>query len=133
VHGQLKDRVHNNFERNAWYQSQKFSIAWVWTCPKEHSWLNARQFSVVAHTYFGVRQEYLRGLEGKSIQQKAGGGKDDIISVCNPFGENLVNATLPGTGWTYHHDEINNQIHKIVRQSGMVYQVEVEYYVIRKL
>ena len=45
----------------------------------------------------------------------------------------MVKATLPCLGWTYHHDEINKQMHKIVRQSGMGSQVEVEDYFIRKL
>ena len=83
--------------------------------------------------YFGVRQECLRRLEGHTIQQKAGGGKDDIISECDPFGENLITAILPRSGWTYHQDEINNQAHQIIRQSGMVSQVKVKDYFIRKL
>jgi hypothetical protein len=45
----------------------------------------------------------------------------------------LVKVTLPESGWTYHHDEINNQVHKIIRQSGMISQIEVEDYFIRKL
>jgi hypothetical protein len=86
VYGRLKDGIHNNFERKALYQSYKFNNAWVWTCLKEHNKLNARQFPVVAQTYFGVRQECLQGLEGLTIQQKAGGGKDDILSECDPYG-----------------------------------------------
>ena len=82
--------------------------------------LNEKQFPVVAQTYFGVRQKCLRGLEGQTIQQKYGGGKEDIISTCDPYGENLVKATLPRSGWTYYHDEINCQIHMIIRQTCMV-------------
>ena len=40
---------------------------------------------------------------------------------------------MPRSGWTKHHDEINNQVHKIIWQSGMASQVEVEDYFIRKL
>ena len=47
--------------------------------------------------------------------------------------ENLVKAKLPGSGWTYHYDEINSQIHRIIRQSGMVNQLEIEDYFIRKV
>ena len=124
---------HNNFKRNAWYQSYKFNIAWVWTCPKEHIRLNARHFPVVTQTYFGVKQECLRGLEGPTIQQKTGGGIDDIVVECDPYGENLVKATLHGSRWTCHHDEINGEIHRIIRQSGTVSQIEIEDYFIRKL
>jgi len=115
VHGWLKDKIHIKFERKAWYYSGKFRSAWVWACPKEHTNLNARQFVVVAQTYFGFRQECLRGLEGHTIQQKAGGGKDDTISEYDPLGENLFKATLPRSRWTYHHDEINNHGHNIIR------------------
>ena len=45
----------------------------------------------------------------------------------------MVKATLPGSRWTYHHDEINNQVHKIIRQTGMDSQIEVEDHFIRKL
>ncbi len=109
------------------------SGVWVCTCPKEYCRLNARQFPVVAQTYLGVRQECLRGLEGLDIQQKWGGGRYDRIITCDPFGENLAKATLPGARWTYHHDEVNQQIHRMVRQSGMVSQMEIEDYFIRKL
>ena len=33
----------------------------------------------------------------------------------------------------YHHDQINNQLHKIFRQSGMSSTMEIEDYFIRKL
>ena len=120
VHRQLKDMAHDNFEKKAWFQSSRFSSVWIWTRPKEHNKLNDKQFPVVAQTYFCVRKECLRGLEGQNIQRKSGGGREDRISTCHPYGENLVKATLPGSDWTYHHDEMNCQIHKIIRQSGMV-------------
>jgi hypothetical protein len=72
-------------------------------------------------------------MEGQTIQQKSGGGREDRISTCDPFGENLVKATLLGSGWTYYHNEINSQIHMIIRQKGMVSQLEIEDYFIRKL
>jgi hypothetical protein len=37
--------------------------------------LNQRQIQVVAQNYFGVAQECLKGLIGKTIQQKSGGGR----------------------------------------------------------
>ena len=80
-----------------------------------------------------MRQEYLRGQEGQDIHQKLEGVRDDKIVTCDPYGENLARAVLPGSGWTYHHDEINLQIHRIVRQSGMVSQMEIEDYFVRKL
>ena len=49
------------------------------------------------------------------------------------YGENLVKATLPGGGWTYHHNGINLQIHNIFRQSGMCNDMEVKDYFLRKL
>ncbi len=33
----------------------------------------------------------------------------------------------------YHHDGINLQLHRIFRQSGMVSDMEVEYFFLRKL
>jgi hypothetical protein len=56
-----------------------------------------------------------------------------MISTCNPFGGNLVKATLLGSGWTYHHEEINNEIHGIIKQYGKVSQLEIEDCFIRKL
>jgi hypothetical protein len=47
--------------------------------------------------------------------RKSGGGREGMISTYDPFGKNLVNATLLGSGWTYHHEEINNKIHKIIK------------------
>ena len=91
------------------------------------------QFPVVAQMYFGVRQECLRGLEGLDIQHMSGEGRDDMKMTCDPFGENLVKATLPGARWTYHHDEVNQQIQKMVRQSRMVSQMKIEDFFIRKM
>ena len=61
------------------------------------------------------------------------GGRDVKISTCDLLGENLVKAVLPGLGWTYHHDEINQQILRIIRPSGIVSQLEIENYFICKL
>ena len=103
------------------------------SCPKEHSVLNARQFPIVAQTYFGVAQECLEGMVGQKILQKLGrGGRSQRETICDAFGENLVKATLPG-GWTYHHDGINVQLHRIFRQAGMTIDMEVEDSFLRKL
>ena len=45
----------------------------------------------------------------------------------------MVKATLPRRGWTYHHNGINLQLHKIFRHSGMCSDMEVEDYFLRKL
>ena len=71
VNEHMKDKEHENFGRKAWLQSDRNIIAWVTTCPKEHSPLNARQFPVVCQTYFGVPQTCLEGLEGQPILQQA--------------------------------------------------------------
>ncbi len=81
----LQERHNNNFERKAWYQSDGSSGVWVLTCPQEYWRLNAGQFPVVAHTYFGVSHECLRGLEGLDIQLKSGGGREDTIITCDPL------------------------------------------------
>jgi len=75
----------------------------------------------------------LAGLGGAFDPAKPGGDREDRISTCDPLGENLVKATLPGSVWTDHHDEINNQIHRISRQSGMVSKLEIEDYLTRKV
>ena len=57
-----------------------------------------------------------------------------MIITCDPYGENLVKAVLPRSRWMYHHDETNQQIHMIVKQSSMVSQMmETEDYFVRKL
>ncbi len=43
-------------------------------------------------------------MVGQQIRQKAGGGKHDKLARCDPYGENLAKATLPGSGRTYRHD-----------------------------
>jgi hypothetical protein len=98
VFRQLKNKSHDNFERKAWYKSDKFNNVWIWTCPKEHNWLNARRFPVVEHTYYGVIQEGLRGLEGGSTKVMRWEIREDTTSTCDPFGENLVKANLHGSG-----------------------------------
>ena len=50
----MKGKEHNDFGRKALLQSDSNSNAWETTCPNEHSSLNAGQFPVVCHTYFGV-------------------------------------------------------------------------------
>ena len=109
------------------------SNTWVTTCPKEYNALNARQFPVVAQTYFGVGQSCLVGLVGQMTRQKAGRGKTVRETECDAFGENMVKVTLPGAGCTLHHDAINLQIHRVARKSGMVSTMEVEESFLRKL
>jgi len=54
-------------------------------------------------------------------------------TLCDPYGENLVKATLPGGGSTCHHNGINLQLHRIFRQSGMTRDMEDENYFLRKV
>ncbi len=130
----MKGKPHDDFWRKAWIQSDKNSSAWVTTCPKEHSALNAHQYPVQAQTYFVVPQKCLEDMKGQPILQKSGRrGRHNRKTECDVFGENLVKATLSGGGWTYHHNGINLQLHRIFRQSGMVSDMEVEDYFLRKL
>ena len=73
------------------------------------------------------------GLVRQKIKQKAGIGKAMRETECDAYGENLVKATLPGAGWTLHHDAINLQVHRVATQSGMIGTMEVEDYFLRKL
>ncbi len=68
----MKEMEHNEFQRKAWMQIDMSSSAWITACPKEHIALTARQFSIVAQTYFGVAQRCLEGLVGQPILQKSG-------------------------------------------------------------
>ncbi len=73
-------------------------------------------------------------MVGQPILQKSGRrGRQQRETRCDAYGENLVNATLPGGGWMYHHDGINLHLHKILRQSGMTNDLEIEDYFLRKL
>jgi len=130
---EICQRDQSDFGRKAWMQSDKSSSTWLTLCPKEHNGLNARQFPVVVQTYFGIRQQFLTGLVGQYIRQKAGGGRKDRETECDAYGENLVKATLPGAGWTLHHDAVNIQVHRLARQTGMVSNMEVEDLFLRKL
>jgi hypothetical protein len=88
----------------------------------------------MAQTYFGVPQQCLEGVVGQTILQKSGRrGRQQRETLCDPYGENLVKATLPGGGWTYHHNGINLQLHRIFGQSGMTSDMEVEDYFLKKL
>jgi len=130
----MRAMEHTEFQRKAWMQTNRSSSAWVTTCPKEHNALNARQFPAVAQTYFGVAHPCLEGVVGQAILQKSGRrGKQLRQIVCDPYGENLVKATLPGGGWTYHHNGINLQLHRSFRQSCMTSDMEVEDYFLRKV
>jgi hypothetical protein len=95
---EIRKRYHKDFGRKAWIHADKMSNTWVTTGPKEHNALNARQFPVVAQTYFGVGQTCVFGLVGQKIRQKAGRGMSVRETECDVFGENLVKATLPGAG-----------------------------------
>ena len=55
INNEIRRRDHTDFGRKAWRQVDSMSNTWVTTCPKEHIALNAKQFPVVAKTYFGVR------------------------------------------------------------------------------
>jgi hypothetical protein len=130
----MKGKHHEDFVRKAWMQSNRNNNAWVTACPKEHSSLNAGQFPVVCQTYFGVSHTCSEGLGGHPILQKSGRkGRSNRETECDAYGENLVKATLPGEGWTYHHNGINLQLRRIFKQSGMVSDVEVGDYCLRKL
>ena len=61
---QMKELGHSEFQRKAWMQIDMSSSAWLTACPKEHNALNARQFPMMAQTYFGVPQQCLEGVVG---------------------------------------------------------------------
>jgi hypothetical protein len=42
------------------------------------------------------------------------------------YGENLIEAVLHGSGWTYHHDELILQVKKIAKHPGMTSDMDVE-------
>ena len=123
----------SHFSKVTSHNINNYVAIYSWTCPKEYCRLNVLQFPEVAQTYFGVRQECLRGLEGLEIHHKSKGGREDRIITCDPYGVNLIKATIRGAWWTYHHDEVNKQIHRIVKQLGMVNQLEIEDYFVHKL
>ena len=76
----------------------------------------------------------MEGLQGHPILPKSGRkGRRNRETECDEYGEKLVKATLPGGGWTYHHNGINLQLHKIFSHSGMCNDMEVEDYFLRKL
>jgi len=56
-----------------------------------------------------------------------------LVDPYGDFGESLVKAVLPRSGWTHNHHEIIRRIHMIIKQSFMASQMEVEDYFIRKL
>ncbi len=56
-----------------------------------------------------------------------------MLTKCDPYGENLAKAVLPGSGWTYHHDAINVKIHKLAKQTALNNESEITYYFMRKL
>ena len=95
--------------------------------PEEAQSAQRENFVFVDQTYFKVEQEFLKGFMGLSIHQKAR-RREDTIVICNAYGESLIKATFPGSGWTYYHDKINKKKHKIIRRSEMVNQMEIEYY-----
>ncbi len=119
----MRGKQHDDFGRKAWMHCDMSSSAWVASCPKEHSSPNKSQFPTVYKTYFGVPQTCLAGLKGHPILQKSGRkGKRSRETGCDVFGENLVKATLPGGGWTYHHNVINLQLHKIFIKNSRKWQ-----------
>jgi hypothetical protein len=83
---EILGRDHTDFGRKAWVRADMMSNTWVTTCPKEHNALNARQFRVVAQTYFGVGKTCLTGLVGQQIRQKAGRGKKVREAECDACG-----------------------------------------------
>jgi len=93
---------------------------------------NAMQFPFVTQLYFGVQQGCLHGLLGQIIKQNAGEVRHVRHAICDAYGENLMKATIPGSGWVYHHDELNMQVQRIAKQPGMNNDMEVEDYFIRK-
>ena len=81
---------------------------------------------MVAQIYFGVRQACLLGLVERTIRQKTGAGRQDNEAMCDAYGENPIKAILLGSDWTYHHDEVNLQMHMIAKKSGMTSDMEVD-------
>jgi hypothetical protein len=71
----------------------------------------------------------MQGLVGQHISQE----KTVRVVRCDAFGESMVKATLQDSGWTYHHDGINQQFHKITKQSSMANLMEIGHYFMRKL
>ncbi len=81
----MKDLGRTEFQRKAWMQIDKSSSAWVTACPNKHTALNARQFPIMAQTYFGVAQQCLKGMVGQAILQKSGKkGQPMRETVCDP-------------------------------------------------
>ena len=71
IDNEIRRRDHADVGRKAWIHAYMMSNTWVTSCPKEHGALNAKQFPVVAQTYFGVGQTCMVGLVGQTIRQKA--------------------------------------------------------------
>ncbi len=69
----------------------------------------------MAQIYFGVLHGCLVELVGHTIRHKTGAGRQDIGVTCDAHVENIIKAVLPGSGWTYHHDEVSKQVHKIAK------------------
>jgi hypothetical protein len=81
----LKVKDQGDFSRKASLQSHKNNNTWAWAFPKEQILLNGRKFLIVTQTYFRVKQTCLEELIGLPIKQKVGGGKEDMLTKCDPM------------------------------------------------
>ena len=99
--------------RIAYLSEDRASSEFVRSFPSEsHGWYTTSdEFAEILCDYLGVESPVSRQLTGRQI------GTTD--RRCDAYGHQLCLATLPGGGWTTHHDSLVSTIIRDVRSAGM--------------
>ena len=106
--------------RTMWHQLDDYSSAWAWALPLPHLRLSAQQFPEVASAYLLAESPALKGLHGQPISQNFNNRKQENRTIaCDPYGDALCQAHLPGGGWTKHHNAVQYQLLTFGKRMGL--------------
>ena len=114
----LDDRIRQlpagDERQRAWRSVDRLSSQWVSSWPTRKFEYGHLQLEEVLTTYLGAESPIVRPYSGQSIPCGGNGG----ARVCDPYGSQLANATLPG-GFTVPHDVTGGELFQITKEAGL--------------
>lgn len=115
LHTEVMQLPHTDEVRRAWIRCDRLSTQWVPSWPSPRHRLEPEVFGEVFAAYFGLESPLVRLGAGLPIPDSRAARP----RICDVYGIELANASLPGRGWDDQHDDILDVILRTASEVGV--------------
>lgn len=98
-------------------EKDKLSTGWLLALPGPDTTLDSAEFSQAMETLLFLPCSAVKHLVGQKLPGSNG--------VCDPFGDKIAAARMPGDGWRRRHDTLKRRMAALLGWAGVPHEMEV--------